>query len=82
MKFAILLVVFAVCGTFADQQSDPNNDWENVAQQGIKAGQYAAEDGIRLAQEVLGGIFGHHGQYGHQNDGKKDGSNSKAGKNA
>lgn len=49
MKFAVVLLVFALCGTFAKPQIDPV---------GI------AQGGINLAGNIINGIFGGHGGHG------------------
>lgn len=53
MKFAVVLLVFALCGTFAEPAFDPMGMATDVAQ-----------GGINLAGNIIHGIFGGHGGQG------------------
>lgn len=81
MKFAVLLVVFAVCGTLAEPFNPFNivhqalQTGKNAARGGINLAGNAVNGGLNLAGNVLDGFFGHgHGQNGHgKGGGKGDG---------
>lgn len=70
MKFAILLALFAVYGTFSEPLN-PLNIGLHLGHQGAKDGIDAANAGLNVANNVLDGIFG--GGHGHGKSGGKDG---------
>lgn len=76
MKFAILLAVFAVCGTLA-KPWDPIRSGLNLGKHVIHLGEDAAKGGIGIAGNVINSIFGGHD---HHSDGK--GGDGKGGKQA
>lgn len=63
MKFAILLALFTVYGTFAEPLN-PLNIGLHLGHQGAKAGIDAANDGLNVANNVIHDIFG--GGHGHK----------------